>query len=38
MSFGKHKGTAIKDVPADYKRWLLGQPDVEPYLAKALRA
>jgi exodeoxyribonuclease X len=24
MSFGKHKGTAIKDVPDDYKRWLLG--------------
>jgi exodeoxyribonuclease X len=38
MSFGKHKGTAIKDVPADYKRWFLGQPDVDPYLAEALRA
>jgi exodeoxyribonuclease X len=37
MSFGKHKGIAIKDIPADYKRWLLGQPDVDPYLAKALR-
>jgi exodeoxyribonuclease X len=37
MSFGKHKGTAIKDVPADYKRWLLGQPDIDPYLMKALR-
>jgi len=38
MSFGKHKGMAIKDVPADYKRWLLGQPDVDPYLRKALLA
>jgi exodeoxyribonuclease X len=38
MNFGKHKGTAIKDVPPDYKRWLLNQPDVDPYLAKALRA
>ena len=24
MPFGKHKGVAIKDVPPDYKRWLLG--------------
>jgi len=37
MTFGKHKGIPIKDVPADYKRWLLGQPDVDPYLMKALR-
>ncbi|TAM15926.1 MAG: 3'-5' exonuclease [Pandoraea sp.] len=36
MTFGKHKGTPIKDVPWDYKRWLLNQPDVDPYLAKAL--
>ena len=38
MAFGKHKGVPIKNVPADYKRWLLGQPDVDPYLAQALRA
>jgi exodeoxyribonuclease X len=38
MPFGKHKGVAIADVPADYKRWLLGQPDVDPYLRKALIA
>jgi exodeoxyribonuclease X len=37
MAFGKHKGTAIKDVPADYKSWLLRQPDTDLYLAKALR-
>lgn len=37
MTFGKHKGMAIGDVPADYKRWLLNQPDVDPYLAIALR-
>jgi len=24
-------------VPADYKRWLLGQADIDPYLQKALR-
>jgi exodeoxyribonuclease X len=37
ISFGKHKGMALKDLPADYKHWLLGQPWVDPYLAKALR-
>jgi exodeoxyribonuclease X len=31
MTFGKHKGVPIKDVPADYKRWLLGQPELDPY-------
>lgn len=36
MAFGKHKGQPIKDVPADYKRWLLGQPELDPYLIKAL--
>lgn len=38
MPFGKHKDMAIADVPADYKRWLLGQPDVDPYLRKALQS
>jgi exodeoxyribonuclease X len=38
MTFGKHKGTPMGNVPADYKRWLLNQPDVDPYLAIALRA
>lgn len=37
MTFGKHKGTAISKIPGDYKSWLLRQPDVDPYLAKALR-
>jgi exodeoxyribonuclease X len=36
MPFGMHKGKRIADVPADYKRWLLGQPDVDQYLRKAL--
>lgn len=36
MPYGKHKGLEIAKVPADYKRWLLGQPDVDPYLRKAL--
>ena len=37
MTFGKHKGTPIKDIPADYKGWLLKQPEIDPYLMKALR-
>ena len=37
MTFGKHKGTPIKDIPGDYKRWLLGQADLDPYLVRALR-
>jgi exodeoxyribonuclease X len=36
MHFGKHKGTPIKDIPSDYKAWLLKQPDVDQYLIKAL--
>lgn len=36
MPFGKHKGQPIAEVPKDYVRWLLGQPDVDPYLRKAL--
>lgn len=37
LSFGKHKGTPIKQVPGDYKRWLLNQPDCDPYLRQALQ-
>lgn len=37
ISFGKHKGMAIKDLPTDYRGWLLRQPDLDPYLLKALR-
>lgn len=38
MTFGKHKGVAIKDIPSDYKRWLLNQPDIDQYLIKALQS
>lgn len=38
MPFGKHKGVAIKDVPADYKRWLMKQPDTDQYLLKAIQS
>lgn len=36
MSFGKHKGSPIGEIPADYRRWLMGQPDLDPYLRTAL--
>ncbi|MFW2160806.1 putative quorum-sensing-regulated virulence factor [Acinetobacter beijerinckii] len=37
LTFGKYKGTAIKDIPADYVVWLLKQDDLDPYLCKALK-
>lgn len=37
MPYGKHKGVPMGQVPADYKRWLLNQPDVDPCLVIALR-
>lgn len=36
MPFGRHKGVLLSDVPSDYKQWLLGQGDIDPYLRKAL--
>lgn len=39
MRFGKHKGTKMADVPADYLDWLADQdwlakwPEVEAYIA-----
>jgi exodeoxyribonuclease X len=38
MPFGKHKGAPIKEIPHDYKRWLLNQPDIDQYLLKALQS
>lgn len=39
--FGKYNyhatGKLLKDIPRDYKDWLLRQPDIDPYLQKALR-
>lgn len=37
MPFGKYYGRLIKDVPNDYIRWLKKQPDLDPYLLKALK-
>ncbi len=36
MTFGKHKGVPIADIPRDYKTWLLNQDNVDTYLRKAL--
>ena len=36
MTGGKHKGMAIKDLPASYKRWLLEQPNTDKYMRKAI--
>jgi len=36
MAVGKHKGTPIAELPRDYVAWFLRQPDVDPYLRKAL--
>jgi exodeoxyribonuclease X len=38
MPFGKHKGMPIAEVPKDYVRWLLNQPDIDPFLRRALQA
>lgn len=38
INFGKHRGTAIADLPSDYRAWLLRQPDIDPYLIKALQS
>ncbi|HEX5381056.1 MAG TPA: DUF3820 family protein [Acinetobacter sp.] len=36
INFGKHRGTNIVDLPADYIQWLLRQDELDPYLRKAL--
>lgn len=38
MTFGKHKGEPIKDLPKSYVDWFLKQSDVDPYLRRALEA
>lgn len=39
ITFGKHAGMRIADLPWDYKKWILGkEADFDPYLIKAIRA
>lgn len=35
MTFGKHTGTAIAELPIDYVLWFLRQDDIDLYLRKA---
>lgn len=37
ISFGKHRGTKIKDLPLDYRTWMLRQADMDPYVLQAVR-
>lgn len=37
LSFGKHKGEAVADVPYGYIKWYRGQEDTDPYLLEAFR-
>ncbi len=37
MPFGKHRGTAIRDLPRDYAAWCMRQADFDPYVMKAIR-
>lgn len=37
ITFGKHKGTAVKDLDPSYVTWLLRQDGLDPYLVKALK-
>jgi exodeoxyribonuclease X len=36
--FGKHRGKKLTEIPRDYIQWLLRQPELDPYLEKALKA
>ena len=36
IGFGKHKGMAFTDLPGDYRAWLMRQPDLDPFVRKAL--
>ncbi|HFF4324708.1 TPA: 3'-5' exonuclease, partial [Acinetobacter baumannii] len=37
MTWGKHKGTPLKELPRPYISWLLNKEDLDPHLRKALQ-
>jgi exodeoxyribonuclease X len=37
ISFGKHKGSLLSDLPLDYVAWLLRQSNIDPSLRKGLK-
>lgn len=36
ITFGKHRGTRIYQLPRDYMTWMLRQPDMDPYVLQAV--
>jgi exodeoxyribonuclease X len=38
MTFGKHKGALISEIPGNYKDWLSKQDNLDPYLKRALES
>jgi len=38
MTFGKHRGTPLKDLPRDYIHWLLNKTDIDADLRVALQS
>jgi len=38
ITFGKHAGSRIENLPLDYKQWILRQPDMDKYLKLAVKA
>jgi len=38
ISFGKHAGANIIDLPDDYKAWIMRQADMDKYLKQAVKA
>ena len=37
MPFGKHRGEPIASLPRSYRSWCLAQPDLDPYVKKAIQ-
>ena len=38
ITFGKHAGSRIENLPMDYRQWILRQPDMDKYLKLAVKA
>lgn len=36
ITFGKHAGMLINEIPLSYRQWLMKQTDMDPYLIKAV--
>ncbi len=38
IPFGMHKGKTIAELPLDYRKWILKQPKMDPYIVAAVKA